>query len=772
MRKSQSWYGSWPRPPKASASTSVAKETIFGGSVRSGQAPDLSRYDTKRDSDSASIQSAARSGSGLSKIPESNKVVANEDRDGDTKPDEEMKDDEQTDAPSTNEDGSKSSQPETNPPAPNTPQRPATAEGTSAGWLGWLSRTPFTDTQTASTQRPPLQSNNKPDEAEIAAPPPSTPVAQTTQSEGPKSDTPNEPPRSTSWFGFWSSAAPVDSQGTKEDVQSKEGQTDDSGDVVMSDAPPAKIPESAPQAGSTWAFWSKDSPGSKGTTQNQESGQIAVMGEGSEAQPKPMTEIDVTPSKKQKESSGKSTWRKSNKRLRPPSMDIDAQSPSPSASGTSTPQEPVQGQTPAKVDPPSKSIADSETSSKSQGNVLLPTFSSTYQMKQDPSIVKQIAQLILRTQQKTVNHVHRARDVPRIRKAISIGIHGLFPATYLRAIMGQPTGTSIRFATLGAEAIRRWVDAHDSSDCEIEKVALEGEGKINERVDNLWKLMLNWIEHIRSADLILISCHSQGVPVSIMLLEKLIDLGIITTARIGVCAMAGVSLGPFPDHKSSILMGSAAELWDFGNLESCNALRYESSLKRVVDYGARITFIGSIDDQVVPMESAVYSPANHPYIYRAAFIDGRVHAPDFIAHLVGFALKLRNLGISDHGLIRELSTPLAGSLYSGEGHSRLYYDSQVYDLAVSHALETTSIPKKQECEIHHRNKGTLLGAQGQTTNPYVLPWIMRGLLEEDFVKTELSAETEELLRQFDDWKPTNKALKDVKYRLEAVRSKL
>lgn len=58
------------------------------------------------------------------------------------------------------------------------------------------------------------------------------------------------------------------------------------------------------------------------------------------------------------------------------------------------------------------------------------------------------------------------------------------------------------------------------------------------------------------------------------------------------------------------------------------------------------------------------------------------------------------------------------------------------------------------------------------SNPYLLPWIMRGLLEEDFVKTELSAETEELLKQFDDWKPVTKALKDVKYRLEAVRSRL
>ena len=73
------------------------------------------------------------------------------------------------------------------------------------------------------------------------------------------------------------------------------------------------------------------------------------------------------------------------------------------------------------------------------------------------------------------------------------------------------------------------------------------------------------------------------------------------------------------------------------------------------------------------------SPASHPYIYRAVFIDGRIHAPDFISHLVGFALKLRNLGVSDHGLIRELSVPLAGSLYGGEGHSRLYDDQTVYE---------------------------------------------------------------------------------------------
>ena len=166
-----------------------------------------------------------------------------------------------------------------------------------------------------------------------------------------------------------------------------------------------------------------------------------------------------------------------------------------------------------------------------------------------------------------------------------------------------------------------------------------------------------------------------------MLVAKLIELGIVSGARIGICAMAGVCLGPFADYKASMgmLMGSAAELWEFGDAESEISKRLEQALQVVLEFGTRVTFVGSIDDQLVPMDSAVYSPATHPYIFRAVFINGQVHASDFIAHLIGFALKLRNLGISDHGLVRELSLPLAGSLYSGEGHSKLYDEQQIYE---------------------------------------------------------------------------------------------
>ena len=58
------------------------------------------------------------------------------------------------------------------------------------------------------------------------------------------------------------------------------------------------------------------------------------------------------------------------------------------------------------------------------------------------------------------------------------------------------------------------------------------------------------------------------------------------------------------------------------------------------------------------------------------------------------------------------------------------------------------------------------------TNPFILPWSMRGLLEEELVRTELNEETAELVELFDQWNPTSKVLKDVKFRLEAVKSKL
>lgn len=615
--------------------------------MRSKKSADLSRFERRKGSDGASIYSTTETISGLSNIPEdkpgsggkpdepsiprnkSNETITQTNLDdvGGKKVGSKAAA-ERPKTPDQSEQGD-ALKPDTPTAAQTTPQAPAPT----AGWLDWLSRTPFAETQVGPTSDTTVTANDNAKEADEARP--ATPPAHKEPEAGPTDETlPDAPAPASSWFGYWySSGQPVSKPEEEQPDTPREPNTDDKPedtDVTMSDAPPpSEQPEhkheSPPTAGSTWAFWARDSPKGKDAEPKPESGEIAVIGEECEAHPKTMAECDVSPTKDAKEDTKtkdvpkatKSTWRKS-KRLRPSSMEIDSHSRTPSGASTPLNQEPQESNQPPEaptkvIDSSSKSIAESEVASKTSPNLLLPSFSSTYQMKENPSIIKQVTQFLLRTEQKPVNHVFRLKDPPKIRKAIAIGIHGLFPATYLRAMIGQPTGTSLRFASLGADAIRRWAEAHGCGDCEIEKVALEGEGKINERVDNLWKLMLNWIDHIRSADLILIACHSQGVPVSIMLLEKLIDLGVITNAKVGVCAMAGVSMGPFSDYKSGLLMGSAAELWDFGNPESDHSKRFEAALKHALDYGVRITFIGSIDDQVVPME--VSSPYSQPQNY-------------------------------------------------------------------------------------------------------------------------------------------------------------
>ncbi|KUJ22203.1 uncharacterized protein LY89DRAFT_638452 [Mollisia scopiformis] len=744
LKSKSSWYGTWPR--KSTASTQVARETILADKPTNTSSADLGRFETKPPPATSSRPPSML----LGKSKETLDVTMGGTYEAENAADniehmKPMSSENEADAPSPLPVPTENipAPPRTEPVSDAASQRPST----SSGWLGgWLSR-PMPQTHAADecqqiTSQP--QAAQKPQDQMEQEAPNEQPVLKECTTENASASVPTPAPPSSSWFGLWSTAAPSTvAEAPKDEIPVKTGDT--GGDTVMEDAPSA-VPEAStqPAAGSSWAFWSTDSKKpADAPAKTETSGQLAVAGESSQDKPEPAKTVPVKDTQKKDSKKGKSS-----KRTRPLSGEVEELQPNSSVEAA---PKATSSQSPAsvKATPP---------------NLLLPSVKSTYRLVENPSILQQITRLIMYGQQQPVKHVFLVKDPPKIKKALAIGIHGLFPAPLLRTVIGQPTGTSIRFANHAASAIRRWTDKHGSVDCEIEKVALEGEGKIADRVDNLWKLLLNWIDHVRKADFILVACHSQGVPVALMLVAKLVEFGVVTTGKIGVCAMAGVSLGPFPDYKSRLFSGSAGELFEFADPESTVSKRYEDSLRVAVKYGVKITYCGSIDDQLVSMESSTFSPASHPYIYRAVFVDGRIHAPDFLSHLVGFALKLRNLGVSDHGLIRELSAPLAGSLYTGEGHSRLYDDGNVYDLAIEYALETTTVGdvpldvKKYEIPTN--------------ANPYILPWIMRGLLEEDFVKTELDQETTELLKKFDDWKPATKVLKDVKYRLEAVRSKL
>ena len=102
------------------------------------------------------------------------------------------------------------------------------------------------------------------------------------------------------------------------------------------------------------------------------------------------------------------------------------------------------------------------------------------------------------------------------------------------------------------------------------------------------------------------------------------------------------------------------------------------SLRIILHAGVKITTIGSLNDQVVPLYSALFSGVSHPGILRAVYIDSDAfRTSDFLANLIVFSIRLRNAGLSDHDLVYHVSEALAGAL-TGVGHSKIYEEENVY----------------------------------------------------------------------------------------------
>ncbi|OAP62868.1 hypothetical protein AYL99_02095 [Fonsecaea erecta] len=707
---------------------------------------------------------------------------------------------------------------------------PQQTQESQSSWLGWLGKRDGNPTKPAEEQPPPT----KPvEESETTAAvntvtEPTTPPQQVQEPLNSPTVTSNK----RSWYQMWSSGDQPSSGPTKQpeppteppqsstierventetanvktenlDIplpktpKGKEGSQASS----LETSPPPQLPGDGSKS-SGWVFWSREKkrPASTASTTLESEphiGEIAISNTPSQGRPKrasislqeegakpvvrPPTQGEQSkkptgkkpPETKQQPATGEKRTSVAQKKA-VPAKGEPLTTKANSSNATATAREPAKASTPRSASPmPSKKEQEGP-------NLLLPNLNDTLTFEEQPSLLQQLARLLYYTKESgQPRHLSLLKEPPRINNALAIGVHGYFPSPMVRSLLGQPTGTSIKFAEKAAQNIRRYTKSR-GYDCEVKTAALEGEGRIAERVELLWKLLLNWIDEIRRSEFVMIAAHSQGVPVAIMLVAKLIHFGCLSpNARVGICAMAGVNMGPFQDYKSPWITGSAGELFEFTDPNSKVSKDYMAAIADCLKFGVKVTFVGSIDDQLVSMESSIFAPLTHPHIYRAVSIDSRIHAPNFLSNLVGFVLKLRNVGVPDHGLIRELSTPLAGSLYTGEGHSRLYEDDAVYRLAIAFALETTStkdVPisssKRQALSTSTGSGSGGSGSSSASTNPYILPFAMRGILEEDIVKKDLRDEARQLLEQFDEWEPKTKVLKDVKFRLEGIRLQL
>jgi hypothetical protein len=653
----KSWYGSWKG--KAKPIAEVAKNNVPASPAQSSS---TRAFDGERRSSAASIAPSPRRYMPGSQTPQSKAAAsisvsnlsvafdqANEDKSKDSKP---------KDAPAPKTENNEQLVP--SPPLPPDPilepqpevkknkadqNVPKEQQAASGGWFGWWSRPDGyvekggadgkNEAPVDAQQKPlpvsPLDERKQPKLANI---PPEPPVPGTQDEPG---KSPTKMPQAeantgaltrSSWFGLWSTQQNAQADVPKQpeahlNTTVPSQPASDASVQLPASMKPADPSDTASinsgkdtvrlsrKKSTGWAFWSRETPDTETGDVHKQVGELAVADTPSQTRPEAaqFNEQDEPVPKEPPKEAAKAPLKSKLGSLRGRSRGKDkeplSEAPTP-AKGTPS------GSPTRKPDMLATAVKSIVQETKKDSNLLLPEFRSTYSLQQQPSLWDQIRRYVLGNSEHAPGaHLHINPTPPRIKKAIAIGIHGFFPSPIFQKILGQPTGTSIRFSNSAAQAIKNWTDER-GYECEIEKIALEGEGFITDRVDTLWKLLLNWVEHLRQADFIMVACHSQGVPVAIMLVAKLIAFGCVSSARIGICAMAGINLGPFAEYKSRIFGGSALELFDFGNPSSKVSQMYQHALEEVLRFGTRIVYVGSIDDQLVSMEVCSI-PLSTPY---------------------------------------------------------------------------------------------------------------------------------------------------------------
>ena len=474
------WYGSWKQ--KAKPVTEVARESIAANAspraitVVAGSPPTPSRP-PKQSSENIATPSPKRYLSGTATSAKGTPILATTTNISITSS-RKLEPSVPSDPPPP-QDGSQASINDSRPSLPpdaqpippdplpeveKLPDRPSTPSG--GGWFsGWWSRPDgYSESVKKQSQTIPKEivldvakAMSLPDlgPSPASEQPPALPAVQNgnAHQEGDKKPdaTPSvAPDQSKSWFGIWSKSQNMAPSGRPHDEGRPVGESMQAGNRPPTVDQPQPTDSNASMKdgrdgshrnASGWAFWSTETKSTDGKSGKQV-GELAVANTPSQDRPEAaqFNEVEMPTSKE-------------------PAKPISRKTkPGPS--------------TPASNQPPVKAVVQPQIATTitnegakqvkpdaTQKNLILPEFSKTYSIFQQPSIWQQLRQYFVGGEMQTP-HLHISPNPPRIKKALAIGIHGFFPAPIVQKLFGPPTGTSIKFANNAATAIKAWSEGH------------------------------------------------------------------------------------------------------------------------------------------------------------------------------------------------------------------------------------------------------------------------------------------------------------------------
>ncbi|TCD63843.1 hypothetical protein EIP91_004885 [Steccherinum ochraceum] len=384
-------------------------------------------------------------------------------------------------------------------------------------------------------------------------------------------------------------------------------------------------------------------------------------------------------------------------------------------------------------------------------------------------------------------------------RIVVIGVAGWSPGAVTRTLAGGLPSSSSKFVDMTCSALEKFEMEHGVKFKKITKMPLEGDGMIPRKVEKVHAHLLEsqeWMDDLHAADVIFVATHSQGSIVSTHLLERLIREGHIMTPRnvdiltstaaaiapggsmpassartqkICCLALCGIHLGPLRYLKTSSLLqpyiqyfenAAARELFEFQDTETDTHKDYVKALRTVMDHGSKMVYIASLNDQVVPIYSGLFTAASHPRILRALYIDGDAY--QFVPDAGYKSCRIMNIGLPDSGLLAHLSEATAGTL-SGIGHSTAYEELATYSLAVDYLfLVNDGADVRTDLTIEPFNAVN-------EQNDYEIPWSLRDLIADERVAHFFAQEFGQLRDAFDDWQPRTSILRDIKRKLQPIQ---
>lgn len=174
----------------------------------------------------------------------------------------------------------------------------------------------------------------------------------------------------------------------------------------------------------------------------------------------------------------------------------------------------------------------------------------------------------------------------------------------------------------------------------------------------------------------------------------------------------------------------------------------------------------------------------HPGITRRLFIDAADadtssdYRDPFLWHLFEMLVHARNKGIADRQLLVHLSEFAVGSLYSAPEHWTVYEAPHVYQWAIDERQKFSVVSAARRASGDFADVPRLQALHpftvSQCSNGNYIPWGFRAFAGDRRIHTdpELKSMLVQAVRLYNQWSPTSRPLRQLKYRLDPIKAKL